>query len=483
MNCERCAITFAVAATFFTLVRVACGGGSASASLVIANARLYDGTGAPVRENTSIVIESGRIVAITDGVPASEDSVLDVSGSLVLPGLIDSHVHLALVPGAGQRDDSPELTTKLIRVHLRSYLASGVTTVLDTGIPLDLAKEIRVWLEAGHPGPNVLFLAPFITPAGGYATDPAIGISFRGFETEADIEELFDEAAILSPVGVKVPIEYGFGETPVFPVPDSTMRAAIASSAARRELPIYVHGSSENENRVGLEMGAHALVHAFFQAGEPSEEFIQLAAKSGTYVMPTFSANDSLFVAVERERIEDPLVQLVVPKVELETASDPEAWRRLARIFARGRLGAAASEVDVERLGQQIESLTWAKASVERNQAAIRRLHNAGVPIVVGSDSGNWPVIPYEFHGPTTIREMELLAEAGLSTREVLAAATRVPSEMLGMSAEVGTIQVGKRADLIVCEATSIDQVRAFRSLKWVIKDGVARSPTQWMEN
>ena len=174
---------------------------------------------------------------------------------------------------------------------------------------------------------------------------------------------------------------------------------------------------------------------------------------------------------------------MVVPKIEIDTAADPESWKRLARIFARGRLETAASENEVELLGQEIETLVWADASLHRNQSAVRRLHRAGAPIVIGSDSGNWPVIPYEFHGPTTIREMELLEEAGLTLHEVLVAATRTPAEMLGVSADIGTIEVGKRADLIICDTASLDRAGALRSLKWVIKDGVAKTPAQWMKH
>jgi len=484
MNCDRFAVGLLTAATYLALTYVAFGSsGSQEGDLVITNARLYDGTGAPIRENISIEIEAGRVVSIKRGASNTQGNVLDVSGAIVMPGLIDSHVHLALVPGAGLRDDPPELTRELIRAHLRGYLASGVTTVLDTGIPVNFAREIRAWLKSGNPGPNVYFLAPFLTPAGGYGTDPSIGISFRGFETERDIEELFDEAEILSPVGVKVAIEFGFGVDAVFAVPDSAARKAIASLADQRGLPIYVHGSSEKENRIGLEMGAHALVHALFETGEPSESFIQHVATNKVYVIPTFSVDDSMLMAIERERIEDPLVQLVVPEIEIDTASDPESWKRLARIFARGRLGTAASEIEVERIGQEIESLAWAKASIERNQAAVRRLHTAGAPIVVGSDSGNWPVIPYVFHGPTTIREMELLEEAGLTPHEVLRAATYTPAEMLGLSADIGTIEIGKRADLIICDTASFEHVSVLRALKWVVKDGVAKTPAQWMKH
>jgi imidazolonepropionase-like amidohydrolase len=72
------------------------------------------------------------------------------------------------------------------------------------------------------------------------------------------------------------------------------------------------------------------------------------------------------------------------------------------------------------------------------------------VPLVIGTDAGNWPMVPYQFHGPSTLREIEVLGEAGLAPADAIAAATRVPAAMLRLSDEIGTVEVGKRADLLV---------------------------------
>ena len=103
------------------------------------------------------------------------------------------------------------------------------------------------------------------------------------------------------------------------------------------------------------------------------------------------------------------------------------------------------------------------------------------MPIVAGSDSGNWPIVPYQFHGPTSVREIELLGAAGFTPAEALAAATRVPATMLGLEPEIGTIQVGKHADMIIMRGDPLQDLRALRTLEWVVKDGVARTPAQWM--
>jgi imidazolonepropionase-like amidohydrolase len=109
-------------------------------------------------------------------------------------------------------------------------------------------------------------------------------------------------------------------------------------------------------------------------------------------------------------------------------------------------------------------------------------LHEAGIRIVLGTDAGAWPVFPSCFHGYSTIREMELMAAAGLQPMAVLQAATRLPAEMMGVEAEIGSVEVGKRADLMVLADDPVADMKALRSIQWTIKDGEARRPAEWME-
>ncbi len=105
-----------------------------AADLLVRNARLIDGTGAPPRGPVSILIRSGRVSEIAAEIAAPAVPVLDADGATVLPGLMDMHVHFIAAPGSGFRKDSPETVRELDRQHLRAYLACGVTTVLDAGI-------------------------------------------------------------------------------------------------------------------------------------------------------------------------------------------------------------------------------------------------------------------------------------------------------------------------------------------------------------
>jgi len=443
--------------------------------LLIRNARLIDGTGAPPRTGVGILVRDGWIAAIAPNLSLPDTPILDVGGATVLPGLIDAHVHLGVVPGSGQRHDPPEVTRELRRQHLRAYLACGVTTVLDTHIDPAAARDIRSELAAGEPGPRFLILGPgFVTP-GGYLSDASPATA-----TLEEVSTRFALLAELGAVGVKVFLEPGFGLRPVWPILSPEIRAAIVRTAAAHRLPIYVHAQREEEMKMALAMGARAIVHGGFYDGAPSDEFVRSMVESKAYLMTTFSLADAQSIAFHPERLDDPLVRRTVPALERATAREPAS----ESFLSRAQIGMAEPLVP-GFLHSVVASFMLTEASMAKrlasSQQAVRRLQAAGVPIVAGSDSGNWPIDPYHFHGPTTLREIQLLGAAGVPPADALASATRIPARMLGLSDEIGTVEVGKRADLVIVREDPLKDLGVLRTVEWTLQDGVAHTPEEWM--
>ncbi len=478
--CERRIASAVLLATAVALCAPA-----SAADLLIRDARLIDGTGAPPRAPVSILIRDGRIAEVAPAIDPDGAPGLDAAGATVLPGLMDMHVHFITAPGSGFRKDSRETIRQLNRQHLRAYLASGVTTVLDAGIDPGSARDIQAWLADGHAGPRVLTTGPFVRPPGGYGW-PGFGED----STPAQVEAKLDLLQSLGAAGVKIALEAGwspFGSLGGF---TAELRRAVIEGAARRRLPLFVHATSEAAQRDALDWGARAIMHAV-QGGawsgqmrpprDLSDEFIRRMKASGAYQVTTFSLLDNWPGLFPRQRLDDPLVQLTVPAVELASARDPDA----ARYFAVAVLGFAVPWLP-EGMRPFVARRLWTTANLRDgmaySQRNVRRLHEAGVPIVVGTDAPSpWDFAVHHFHGPTTRWEIELLGQAGLSPEAALAAATRTPAAMLGRAHELGTVEVGKRADLVIVRGDPLADLRALRTIRWTVRDGVARTPEEWM--
>jgi hypothetical protein len=189
---------------------------------------------------------------------------------------------------------------------------------------------------------------------------------------------------------------------------------------------------------------------------------------------------DSLRIEFEPKRLDDAITEIAVPPAQLATGRDP----RSGRIHAESRVATAAGWLPPPAR-RAAAAYNFSDAAIAEAVANARRAlaaeHRAGIPIVAGSDAGNGPIMPYLFHGITTLREIELLGGSGLSPAEAIAAATRTPARMLGLAGEIGTVETGKRADLMIVRGDPLKDLRALRSVQWTVKNGVAHTPAEWM--
>ena len=451
-------------------------GPAAAGDLLIRNARVVDGTGAAPREGSSILVRGGRISAMGPALEAPGAEILDASGLSALPGLVDSHVHFVAAPGSAQRGDSDETISALNERHLRAYLACGVTTVLDAGAYPEVVRDIRARLAGGTPGPRYLTTGPYVRPPGGY------GHTRFGEEVDAAaVEAKLDLIQSLGAAGVKIGLDPGVAAF------SPEARDALVAGVRRRALPLYVHAQSEATQAEALDLGAHALMHlameipALLRGPDLSDDFVLRLAQSGVYQLTTLSLFETFPSSYPRERLDDPVAALVVPELELATARAPDVADRFAvEVFAW--VAPWTLEAIRPALGRVFLARGRVLGAVQQGQRNLLRLARAGVPIVAATDAPSpWPAAVFHFHGVQMARELELMGEAGLTPEEVLAAATRTPARMLGLEAEIGSLEVGKRADLVLVRGNPLRDLAALREVAWTVRDGVAKTPAEWM--
>jgi hypothetical protein len=340
-------------------------------------------------------------------------------------------------------------------------------------------------VSSGGVGPRICALAPsFYTPGGyldsDFGNDLGLGQLGGGVTARVDVEARFDQFEGLEEhiVGVKVFLEPGQGFVRKWPVHSPELCRIIAAQAANRDLPIYVHATRPREIRAALDMGAHCLCHG---AGL-SKSTVAEARAHRVYATTTVAGVfEQILAAHQPSRLDDELVRLAVPQEERAAAADPATWQRALS----GQFATVSPEwwppALVNSIARVLYAQTTVRSMVKAQIRSIIKMRNAGIPLALGSDCG---LLLAAFEGPSTIREVELLGEAGIPALDVLISATRIPAEMMGIDHLVGTVTVGKRADLIVVGEDPLADLSALRrSIMYTIRDGEARTPQQWMRD
>jgi imidazolonepropionase-like amidohydrolase len=434
------------------------------ADLVITGVTLIDGTGAPPRTGTTILIHQSRIAEVVrdrDAVIPAEASVIDAAGKYVIPGLADMHVHFSLgAPLPRQPGTTETVLARKLYYGVTSILALGTSDAWTESI-----RKLRVRRSAGE------LQAPYIYGTGGHLTlqgthpiytisPPAVreaadslaaetpmsepvnlyslGIGLSFVRTEEAVRKAVRERAEGGMDAIKITVESGptpFGDDhPQMPV---EMIRAIVDEAAQYGMPVLAHVTSLDELEDTLEGGAAGVVHAVVNDPLPDRVHADEMAAAGFSMIPT------LVLFAKPENFEDPFLR--------ETVSDQE-------------ISALADPGYIERRRQRWECC----AAFDELLASMGMLHERGVPIAVGTDTGN----PYVFPGYSVHKEMELLVQAGLTPMEAIRAATQRAAGSIGKDDEFGTIEPGKRADLLILGANPLDDIRNTRSLEAVVSEG-----------
>ena len=386
--------------------------------VVIRNVRLIDGTGAAPLAQVSVEVAGGLISWIGEETARSRRTVhqedINGQGLTLIPGMIDCHEHFTGDGGMDSMerllgDTHEEFTLKAVS-NCRRALMSGVTSARDVGARFGININIAQQTAAGAiMGPRIIASGEWFQFPG---TWPA-GLT-RSTETPEElllgIREMIERGAGLIKVGAT-----GFhpdGEQFASLGLEALEVAVQASHEAGLKIAAHCHGFEGT--RQAVEAGIDSIEHGTF-VDEPT---VQLMADRGTYLVPTMSTWDT------RERLANQL-----------------GWSR-----------------------EQMADIYHRK---ENSIASFGRALRAGVIIATGTDAGGSPAR----HG-FIAREIELMVENGMTPEAAMKASTRVAAELLGVQDQVGTIEVGKQADMVLIDGDPHSDPGALRNIWAVFQAG-----------
>ncbi len=457
---------------------VLAGAAWAAPDVVLRHARVWDGTGAAVVEDGWVAVTGDRVVGVGPEPPPADVAgapTLDVGGRTVLPGLVDAHTHPWAVPGADLRGEDEDTRLAARQRGLRSFVACGVTTVLDAGASLHAIETMRGWIAEGLPAPSLHVLGPVVGPSHGYVD--AFLDGHPGVDTLEAAAAHLDTLEDIGAVGAKLTIEPGYF-LPVLPLHDDAFRRRFVALAAERGLPVFVHAQHRVAHGRALDAGAAAVLH---MVRERPGDLVRRYAETGTPLVSTLDLESALLVAWDDAALDHPLARLVVPPEQRETATSARGWRQSKRAMAAVSIPGWPRWTQ-RTAGSLMPAYDYLRVTERRVARTTRALHAADATLVLGSDSGACDAYAALFHGWATLVELELLVAAGLSPEAALLAGTREGARLLGREGEVGVLAPGAVADLVVVDGDPLTDISARRDVAWVMRAGELRTPRGWME-
>jgi imidazolonepropionase-like amidohydrolase len=376
------------------------------------------GSDNPPLPDVTVLIQGGSIASVGSrlSLPAGA-AVIDARGRFVLPGLWDTHAHFE------QWEWGP------------AYLASGITSVRDVGNEIEFLVPIRRSLDTGRG------LGPRIYAAGLIDSEPGALTSEHAEDPEA------------ARAVVRHYHDLGYEEIKIYQSLKPELISVVATEAHRLGMQVTGHIPTGADALRGVRDGMDQINHVGFVTrvmrpdgvadlrpdSAEARETVRLFLDHHTVVEPTLARGEFNLHPQRRPfRVIDPSAAWLPPELAVILNNAGVTQDREAR----------------------------AATSLQTALAATRLLHDAGVPILAGSDL----VIP----GSSLHRELELLVRAGLSPMEALRAATTTPARVLGVT-DAGAVEAGQRADLVVLDANPLSDIRNIRRVRWTVAGGTMR--------
>lgn len=415
--------------------------------LVISNVNLIDGTGKPMQTNVSIGIKDGKIVAIDTSLLAQSTSYIDGKGKFLIPGLFDCHVHTS-----DFENDFPK------------YIHYGVTSILITGGSLCTNEYYATMREQGNqdsiPAPIVFHTSQHFTMEGRHPVKTYQGNWIDGetiflVKDTLQIEQLVKEVSNYPIVGIKLTIEDGPHPPFVERIPQEFINK-IQKEAIKNGTKVFAHVSDNVELEMALDAGIENFVHwtGIDIDFQKDTLLLQKIYQIKPSFITTFMIDKGFLYPLHPEWVEALRQEKVFDEEDLAKANDP---------------GYIARSEDNIRFWKDF----FRKEDVSLKDIAtfqvddIKVLYENGMNFALGTDSG-----PFVLPGHSLHEEMQLMELGGMDPLEIIKMGTFNAAKMMEAQDSLGSIEVGKIANLVLLDKNPIEEIKNTLTIHSVLKRG-----------
>src|SRR5271165_2264662 len=406
--------------------------GSRDSTIAIVGGTLIDGTGAAPLPDAVVLIHNGRIVAAGPHAKVKvprKAHVVDAQGKTILPGLWDMHAHFEQVEWGP------------------IYLAAGVTTVRDCGNEFEFITAVRDAIVQNRGlGPRLL-MAGIVDGTG------PLALGVARVDTPEQAKQWVDRYHAA-----------GFQQMKIYSSVKLEQVKAVADEAHRLGMTVTGHVPEGLNAFQTIAAGQDQINHITFirdimHAPFPADmSRLDRAKALANLDLDSPEAQKALAFLKEHRTVVDPTMA-VFEFFSASTAKPPAS-------FEPGVTKVAPELAEqLTDVGPPEEHSDLAEQIFGKELAIVGALHRAGIPVVAGTDQ----TVP----GHSLHREMELYVQAGFTPMEAIQAATIVPARVMGMDRELGTVEKGKRADLILINGDPLQDIHKSRNVEWVITNGI----------
>jgi imidazolonepropionase-like amidohydrolase len=391
--------------------------------------KMFDGTSQTLRQNVAILVRGKMIVEIGERLkPPPGARVYDLKGMTVMPGMIDAHTHIILHAGDYDQQilrETPEFRAIYAVTSARKTLEAGITTIRDVGNEgaglADIALRDAI-AQGLVPGPRILAAIQPVTARGSYQLvgyNPYAVLPSLSYEADG-VAQIRSQVRHLIKLGADVIKAYIESAEKRAPTADSLTGTliyspeelkALVEEAHRGGLKVAAHLYSDTAARLAIDAGVNSIEHGLYLR----QETFDLMAQKGIYYVPTLMVY--------------------------------ELWRD------GGVFGPVTPEVKAEL-----------DRTIARHTESFQRALKSHVKIVFGTDTFGIP--------GSNARELVVMVSHGMKPVDALRAATSVSAELLGINDRVGTLEPGKRADIIAVSGDPTTDINAVEHVGFVMKEG-----------